>query len=961
MKSTKRTLSMAALALVMVFGVTVWQPVVAPEPAAAEQPRFTDAVLVASGPAQTGPFGTTPPWELWQGSCTSADGRYSGTVQYWLHQLDPPFSYSTPGQDINLTWEVTLIRISTHDFRDGDREDRAYAIVDPWNYSGWNGAEHPRFGETMAFTPVTNGDHSFFPSENYPFKGSPSSKHHQKWWNDGTGEPYFGVDYVGLDFPGGKTFAEGGECGIYFAYGYPWSEAPVNRPRIDSIDDVLGGQTLSLSSSPAPSPSSSGNFTSPHEDVSTVGLTTEYFDNPDFSGQPVSRTIGVDGEGPAAVGCPEWAWCTIWDDPPFTPSGSSPGHFTWGVRMSGTITLSKASRIRSATTQRVRVHIDGNLYTDFDTSDDGDENYGDWTSGPYGSSQARLQPGTYDIVIEVLGSSSEPTGFYLTGVDGTFLRTEALQAAAPAGTTVPTIGATVACANGHSQGYVSLHRGSDGSGLWAVQTRSGDPEFSQGANWRLVANVDHVTIPNAASGQYGYAEGETVYARVYSYTTRSFSNTVRVTGTSCWARPPSRPTLAWQCTSTGSPRLDVSWPTTVAPDTNGYDVEVSTTPDFAQSYRATVGSSTHMVTAPDAFVDSLTGAAMGLMSFATTYYARLSSDAHQPSTSMAMASPNCNPTQPSAPTVAWDCTTGGDPTLAISWPSSTTPGSSGFQVQVSDDPAFGSYAWATVAGTTFATSAPEGFRNSATNRAMVGMTYGKTYHVRVVSDAHNPSTSAVTSSPAANCGPVDPGTDGLLGFWRADGTTSAFIGPDLVGSTSYAAGVGGQAFSLDQGQSLSAAVPEVSSGVTVAAWIRPEETGSSQAIAGRWANPPYSEQSYSLRVGPQGTLDWFTDETTSRFQVAVSASAPELFDGEYHHVAATWERSEVRLYVDGELVLATHSQGGTLNPATATPFRLGRKDGIGVPFQFIGEIDGVVLFDRALTEGEIAALLAGGG
>ena len=83
---------------------------------------------------------------------------------------------------------------------------------------------------------------------------------------------------------------------------------------------------------------------------------------------------------------------------------------------------------------------------------------------------------------------------------------------------------------------------------------------------------------------------------------------------------------------------------------------------------------------------------------------------------------------------------------------------------------------------------------------------------------------------------------------------------------------------------------------------------------------------------------------------------PTITDGQFHHVAATWDRSDMRLYVDGVEIAGKRSQGGTLNPASTTPFRLGAKSGIGSPFRFDGVIDEPSVWARALSAAEIGEI-----
>jgi hypothetical protein len=78
------------------------------------------------------------------------------------------------------------------------------------------------------------------------------------------------------------------------------------------------------------------------------------------------------------------------------------------------------------------------------------------------------------------------------------------------------------------------------------------------------------------------------------------------------------------------------------------------------------------------------------------------------------------------------------------------------------------------------------------------------------------------------------------------------------------------------------------------------------------------------------------------------------------HLAGTYDGAEARLYVDGTLA-ASQPITGNFHPDT-TPVVLGGNgnDGSGVPTElFPGRIDELMLYGRALSEAEIAALHAG--
>jgi hypothetical protein len=202
----------------------------------------------------------------------------------------------------------------------------------------------------------------------------------------------------------------------------------------------------------------------------------------------------------------------------------------------------------------------------------------------------------------------------------------------------------------------------------------------------------------------------------------------------------------------------------------------------------------------------------------------------------------------------------------------------------------------------------------------------------------------------------------MLGWWRGEDDLLAEVGPDLTGVADFDGGLVGQALALDPTSDLlTTGLPVADSGLTLEMWVKPTDlgfTGTTQALAARWDFPSTddSARSYSLTLDPSLNLVFETDETSTRRPEVLTATAPAITDGQFHHVAATWDRSEMRLYVDGTQVAAKPSQGGTLNPAATTPFRIGSKSGIGSPFRFDGVIDEPSVWARALTAAEIGEI-----
>jgi chitodextrinase len=143
---------------------------------------------------------------------------------------------------------------------------------------------------------------------------------------------------------------------------------------------------------------------------------------------------------------------------------------------------------------------------------------------------------------------------------------------------------------------------------------------------------------------------------------------------------------------------------------------------------------------------------------------------------------------------------------------------------------------------------------------------------------------------------------------------------------------------------------DLAGALTLEAWVLPTSLGD------EWQTVLFKEQPanvvYSLYASSTGGIP-----ATSVF-VAGSENdvrGPDgLVEGEWNHLASTYDGSTLRLYVNGTLV-ATRPIAGALQ-ASDGPLRIG---GNGVwPEWFAGRIDEVRVYGRALSQGEIQSDMA---
>ncbi len=206
----------------------------------------------------------------------------------------------------------------------------------------------------------------------------------------------------------------------------------------------------------------------------------------------------------------------------------------------------------------------------------------------------------------------------------------------------------------------------------------------------------------------------------------------------------------------------------------------------------------------------------------------------------------------------------------------------------------------------------------------------------------------------------------MIGWWRGQNDLVGATGPQLTGTVPFVDGMVGRGMSFDGTSVVGTDVlPTVSTAVTVETWVKPAATGFSgltQALLSRWDFPSTDDHArvFELLLDAYGNLVWSTDESGAQRPVELRAPAPQFTDGGFHHVAATWNQLSIAIYIDGVQVASMPSQGGVLNAATTTGFRLGSELGLGSTLAFNGVLDEPTVWARALTAAEIAAIHGAG-
>ena len=134
---------------------------------------------------------------------------------------------------------------------------------------------------------------------------------------------------------------------------------------------------------------------------------------------------------------------------------------------------------------------------------------------------------------------------------------------------------------------------------------------------------------------------------------------------------------------------------------------------------------------------------------------------------------------------------------------------------------------------------------------------------------------------------------------------------------------------------------------TITAWVKNQGGGT---IVGKFNGGVVG--AYILSVGGGGGITFHRE--VAPWGLAGSQSLPT---GQFGHVAATYDGSEMRIYVDGELDTKEERPGQ--NTDMATPVLIGARFTSGNPSEFFrGVLDEVALFNVALEERQIEEVMS---
>lgn len=211
--------------------------------------------------------------------------------------------------------------------------------------------------------------------------------------------------------------------------------------------------------------------------------------------------------------------------------------------------------------------------------------------------------------------------------------------------------------------------------------------------------------------------------------------------------------------------------------------------------------------------------------------------------------------------------------------------------------------------------------------------------------------------PPPSC--VEP-PDNLVSWYPGDGNAFDIQGANdgtLQNGATFAAGKVEQAFSLD-GVDDFVTVPDSASldvtQITVDAWIYLTGVGDITDHQGIYAKSDNTGDSYSLFIR-DSTLGLYNSLTFNGVGQVFETGGGVIQPGVWQHVAQTYDGTTLKNYVNGQLV-QSWAVSGSITPNNG-PLTISSRNGQH-PFQ--GLIDEVEVFNRALSQSEIQAIVDAG-
>jgi len=139
--------------------------------------------------------------------------------------------------------------------------------------------------------------------------------------------------------------------------------------------------------------------------------------------------------------------------------------------------------------------------------------------------------------------------------------------------------------------------------------------------------------------------------------------------------------------------------------------------------------------------------------------------------------------------------------------------------------------------------------------------------------------------------------------------------------------------------------------ITIALWVNTNDSGNGEINAYLMKG----EFSYGIRHTTSNNIEFYIySDGFHRVQVPVT----EAFNGQWHHLAGTYDGLDMKLYIDGE-IMATTQYNGAINRDINYPLNFGRNNQGDSNNQWLyeGMLDDIRIYNRVLSQQELQDML----
>lgn len=144
----------------------------------------------------------------------------------------------------------------------------------------------------------------------------------------------------------------------------------------------------------------------------------------------------------------------------------------------------------------------------------------------------------------------------------------------------------------------------------------------------------------------------------------------------------------------------------------------------------------------------------------------------------------------------------------------------------------------------------------------------------------------------------------------------------------------------------------VTSGLTISAWVYLNGTSTEKAIVAKWSGSQTQDQYILMTNSSNKVLFAIGTPTVSASGIASNST---LNASTWYHIVATWDNTGThKIYINGVLdKTSTLTNFTTINTSTALPLYIGKSGDNFAPRLMNGSVDDVLLYNRALSASEI--------